>query len=279
MTVRIITGDALQVLGGLGDQTFDCVVTSPPYWTQRDYGVEGQIGLEATIEEHLDRLSEVLGEVRRVLRRDGNLWLNYGDAYNTCNGGQSPNAFRLFLRKRGRQPVLATGFGLKTKTVKRKSLMGLPWRLALRLEAEGWYLRSDVIWRKPNPVECSDVGRPKKAHEYVFLLAKSEMNFFRGSSESVWEFAPEHVRGHPAPFPQALVRRCLELGCRPGGQVLDPFGGSGTVGLVADQLGLDATLIDLNPEYSEIARRRIYEDAPLLTDVTVVRATEGRRTP
>lgn len=269
MTWKIRQGDALQILRTLPDELAQVVVTSPPYWTMYDYGVQGQLGLEATMDAHLDALSEVLGEVRRVLRRDGTLWLNYGDGYNTCNGGPGPGAGKPWIRKRMRQPKLATGCGLKTRTVKRKSLFGMPWRLALRLEAEGWYLRSEIIWRKPNPQPLGFRGgldRPLRSFEHVFLFARSERYYYRGSSEDVWEIPPEPVDGHPTPFPIKLACRCIESGSRERERelVFDPFCGSGTTGVAALRLGRRFLGIELNPEYSELARRRLLNDQPLV---------------
>jgi site-specific DNA-methyltransferase (adenine-specific)/site-specific DNA-methyltransferase (cytosine-N4-specific) len=271
VTVRILTGNALEVLRTLPAESVHMCLTSPPYWTQLDYGVEGQLGLEPTMEAHIDRLSEVLGELRRVLRRDGVFWLQYGDGYNTSGGGPGPGSSRAWLRKRARMPKLVTGFGLKSQSVKRKSLFGIPWRLALRLEAEGWHLRSCVVWRKPCPMERADLDRPVVAHEYVFMLTRSERNYWNGERcESVWEIQRQPVAGHPAPFPCELARRCIEYGCPPGGTVLDPFAGSGTTGLVADRLGRDAILIELSPEYAQLAEARIRGDAPLFVKIETV---------
>jgi site-specific DNA-methyltransferase (cytosine-N4-specific) len=268
-TAQILTGDALQVLRTLPGASAQCIVTSPPYWSMIDYQAKGQLGLERTVAEHLDRLSEVLGEAWRVLRRDGTLWLNYGDAYNTCNGGPGPGAGRPWARKRDRQPKLTTGFGLKSRHVKRKDLMGLPWRLAFRLQEDGWWLRAEIIWRKPNPVDRLGLDRPVRSHETIFLLAKSARYRCKGDllGGSVWTMARSSIPWHPSPFPIELAQRCILAGSADGDLVLDPFCGAGTSGLVALRHGRRFLGIELNPEYSALARRRIREDAPLLNVV------------
>ena len=253
----ILIGDVREQLRQLEPESVHCVVTSPPYWTLVDYDAPGQLGLEPTMAEHLDALSDVFAEVRRVLRPDGTLWINYGDAFNTCNGGAGPGSGRAWTRKRGRSPKLVTGHGLKTKDVPRKNLMGLPWRLAFRLQDDGWNLRGDVIWRKPTPVERKNLDRPVKSHEYVFFLTPRPRSYFAGRVESVWEITPEPFANHPAPFPRELARRCVLAGCPEGGTVLDPFFGAGTVGVVAEELGREWIGIELNPAYAEIAKRRL----------------------
>ncbi len=341
MSVRILGGDVFERLAQLPDESVHCVVTSPPYWRLRAYGEdEKMIGLEETFEEHMDVLVR-FREVRRVLRSDGTCWLNYGDAY-----------------------------GLKPK-----DLMMMPARLALALQSDGWWLRSEIVWSKPNPMPESVTDRPTSAHEKVFLLTKSAKYFYdaeavrkpvqvletrgfrpgvyagrrasnprktdkqRGHSRrhagfngrwdemskaeqeamganlrNVWTISTfGYPEAHFATFPPALVEPCIKAGtseegccaacgspfehetagfnrrleavhsslgwqprcvCDAGDPapavVLDPFAGAGTVGLVAARLvGRNAILIELNPEYAEMARRRIHEDAPLFADVWI----------
>ena len=179
MTARIINADVMDGLRQLPDESVHCVVTSPPYWGLRDYGVDGQIGLEATPDLFVARMVEVFREVRRVLRRDGTCWLNLGDSYNN----------RTRVRSSSHQPGLngvvdgswadrAAGGGVRMSHgmdgLKEKDLVGMPWRVAFALQADGWWLRSDIVWAKPNPMPESVTDRPTKAHEYVFLLTKSE---------------------------------------------------------------------------------------------------------
>jgi DNA modification methylase len=188
MTVSILTGDCIASMQALPAATFQTCVTSPPYYGLRDYGVAGQIGLEDTPDAYLARMVDVMREVRRVLRDDGTLWLNIGDSY-AGNGGYSPDApsnkarqgvkqdgvFKVSPRLADRQPERRnkTGPGLKTK-----DLLGIPWALAFALRADGWYLRSDIIWNKKNPMPESVRDRPTSAHEHVFLLTKRPSYFY-----------------------------------------------------------------------------------------------------
>ncbi len=184
-------GDALEILQTLPEESVQCVVTSPPYWGLRDYGVTGQLGLEGTPEEYVAKMVAVFQEVRRVLREDGTLWLNLGDSYAGSWGAQSrPNGNDVASRLEGgsmlsaRQIAAApkgqthTGSLTHTPGLKGKDLVGIPWRLAFALQADGWWLRSDIIWSKPNPMPESVTDRPTKAHEYVFLLSKSATYYY-----------------------------------------------------------------------------------------------------
>lgn len=187
--VRIWLGDVIDSLREMPDQFVQTCVTSPPYWGLRDYGEQDQIGLEHTPDEYVARLVEVFREVRRVLRDDGTLWLNLGDSYAAARGGTHQPAETLAggingktatgdRTNRGRADGYspsrdATQFGLK-----HKDLVGIPWRVAFALQADGWYLRSDIIWSKPNPMPESVTDRPTKAHEYVFLMSKSSRYFY-----------------------------------------------------------------------------------------------------
>ncbi len=173
----LYVGDALAVLRELPADSVHCCVTSPPYLGLRDYGHTEQIGLEPTIGEYIAALVAVFGEVRRVLRADGTLWLNLGDSYNAYNGGAGPGSKLSKIQTEAR-PRLASGFGLQQKELKPKDLMGIPWRVAFALQADGWYLRSDIIWSKPNPMPESVTDRPTKAHEYLFLLTRSPRYFY-----------------------------------------------------------------------------------------------------
>lgn len=303
MTVEIINADVIDGLHQIADGDVNTVVTSPPYFALRDYGVEGQIGIEATPEEFIDRLVGVFREVRRVLRDDGTLWLNLGDSYNAYNANRGkssgPNKNHL-----GRMPVADRG--LTVPDLKQKDLIGIPWRVALALQADGWYLRQDIIWHKPNPMPESVSDRCTKAHEYVFLLTKSPRYYYdsdairepyaektyttfgckgsgygdetgliksknwhetieerkphesgKANKRSVWTVSNVSYPGaHFATFPPDLIRPCILAGAPVGGLVLDPFGGSGTTGEVAEMEGRHSILIEINPEYCELIRRR-----------------------
>jgi len=170
-------GHVLEILPTLPEKSVQCCVTSPPYWGLRDYGAEGQLGLERTPDEYVENMVQVFREVRRVLRDDGTLWLNLGDTYNAYNGGAGPGS-TLSKNQTEQRPRLETGHGLQCKTLKPKDLVGIPWRVALALQADGWYLRQDIVWHKPNPMPESVRDRCTKAHEYIFLLSKSQRYFY-----------------------------------------------------------------------------------------------------
>ena len=291
----IIQGDALTRLKELPSESVDCCITSPPYFGLRDYGVEGQIGLEESPEAYVSKLVEVFREVRRVLKKEGTLWLNIGDSYasnwpcnrrNVIGTGSLPNG-----KREARPPRMGDG-------LKDKDLIGIPWMVAFALRADGWYLRSDIIWHKPNcmPESCRD--RPTKSHEYIFLLSKSQKYYYDSDSikepaittenrsgkgkydgdgsmkaraltgsdpnplgrnkRTVWTVATKpFAEAHFATFPEKLIEPCIKAGCPEGGICLDPFFGAGTTGLVAKKLGRCFIGIELNPEYCEIARKRI----------------------
>lgn len=339
-------GDCLAVMQAMPTSSVDCVVTSPPYWGLRDYGVPGQIGLEATLAEHIEKLVMVFAAVRRLLKPQGTLWLNYGDCYAATPNGKSAEAYkadgsddRTFRDK----PFSTVGGVLKPK-----DLCMLPNRLAIALQEDGWWVRSEIIWHKPNPMPESVYDRPTVAHEKVWLLTKGEEYYYdheairepvtggthprkpgpnsrqnvdrvpvsrkktvdagRGirnnvsydeamgnhtaetkNARNVWTIAPKPFRdAHFATFPPALAERCIKAGtpkticaccgapsgCGPicevfgrePGVVLDPFGGAGTVGLVAEQLGLRSVLIELNPEYADITQRRLEREFTTIGD-------------
>jgi len=266
--------------------------------------IDQQLGLERTPEEYTTNMVEVFKEVRRILRSDGTLWLNMGDSYasNIKSAGRNDTK-RMYgaeSQHLSKHKNIKTEHGLKPK-----DLCGIPWRLAFALQADGWWLRSDIIWNKPNCMTESVTDRPTKSHEYVFLLAKSARYYYDGeeikepsvypndnrksrsktgqktiptklisgnrpgsatyptrNKRTVWTIATKPFKGaHFATFPPDLVEPCIKAGCVEGGTVLDPFGGAGTVGLVANRLGRNAILIELNQEYADMARERIAKDA------------------
>ncbi len=268
-------------------------VTSPPYFGLRDYGHEGQIGLEQTPEQYIAAMVEVFRCVRDVLADDGTLWLNIGDSY--ASGGRKTRDSDDKLAQRGMDTRPADPHGIKPK-----DLIGIPWMLAFALRADGWYLRQDIIWHKPNPMPESVRDRCTKAHEYVFLLSKSERYFYdheaiqepadpanfresRGirrtpdgqadqsgfrygrkypmrNKRDVWSIAAKPYKGaHFATFPPALIEPCILAGSRPGDVVLDPFMGSGTTAAVALQHGRQYLGCELNAEYGALQAERINE--------------------
>ncbi|HZZ43134.1 MAG TPA: site-specific DNA-methyltransferase [Tepidisphaeraceae bacterium] len=255
---EIHAGDARKVLGLLTDERFSCVVTSPPYFWQRDYGVGGQIGMEASVSDYVQSIVDTMSIVKRVLKKDGTLFLNLGDTYYSGKG--KPHGCD--MKHRGRRmnvlrAVDASGLGFP-----KKSQLGLPWRIATAMIDEGWTLRSSIIWRRSRPLpEANVLDRPWRTYEFVFLFSKSARYHFDRSAleeaeeEDVWSIDAKSVPGrtHPAAFPKELVTRCLDVSGIRRGEVLDPFAGSCTVLKVAVQRGLSATGIDLNREFCSSA--------------------------
>lgn len=217
MTIEILQGDCRDVLGSLADGSINCCVTSPPYFGLRDYGVEGQLGLEPTPDEFVSAMVEVFREVRRVLRDDGTLWLNLGDSYsssppgNKTKGVSAKSGLNGVNGESGRyRESLASGHATKRDTsripgIKPKDLIGIPWRVAFALQADGWYLRQDIIWHKPNPMPESVTDRCTKAHEYIFLLSKSERYYF--DADAVKEPAVGGQSGNAAKFKRTGSKR------------------------------------------------------------------------
>jgi DNA modification methylase len=307
MKARILVGDVRTRLAAVNDGSVRCVVTSPPYWGLRDYGRDGQIGLEQTPEEFVAELVAVFREVRRVLADDGTVWVNLGDSYARQSGSEKMQSFG----DSGEIGKYKTGSNRPPNGLKQKDLVGIPWRVAFALQADGWYLRQDIIWSKPNPMPESVTDRCTKAHEYVFLLTKSPRYYYdkdavseeyadatvkrgksirqvsadgtvttRGNGEpvegrrnrrSVWTVATKPFRGaHFAVMPEALVEPCVLAGSAEGDLVLDPFAGSGTVGVVALRHGRNFVGVELNADYAKVAQDRIYDAAPMMNTVTVI---------
>jgi len=319
MKLTILIGDVRSELSKLESESVQCCVTSPPYWGLRDYGVKGQIGMETTPQDYVRVMVEVFEEVRRVLRPDGTCWVNLGDSYAANRSYQVTDNKHKDV---GNNMAMRVPAGLKPK-----DLVGIPWRVAFALQEAGWYLRSDIIWHKPNPMPESVTDRPTKAHEYLFLLTKSERYFYdqeaildpvsdntharlsqnvqaqigsarangggkangnmkavgrkfdpsagnknnpsfdaamaimpdKRNKRSVWTVPTQSYSGaHFATFPPDLIKPCILAGSRPGDVVLDPFGGSGTTGQVAIELGRRPILIELNPEYAKLIEKRCH---------------------
>ena len=241
----------METLSSLEEKSVNTCVTSPPYWGLRDYGTDDQLGLEKTPEKFVENLVNVFREVRRVLRDDGTVWLNLGDSY-----------------------------------LANKQLSGIPWRVAFALQADGWYLRQDIIWSKPNPMPESVTDRCTKAHEYIFLLSKSPKYYYDNEAikeesqldasetknkRSVWSVSPvAYKEAHFATYPPELIKPCILAGCPEGGTVLDPFGGSGTTAQVSNNLNRNAILCELNPEYVEIAKVRLQESLGMFLDLEIL---------
>lgn len=306
-TWKVLAGDVRAVLQKLPSHTVQTVVTSPPYWGLRDYGMTDQIGLESSPAEYVDALVETFRGVRRVLRDDGTVWLNLGDTYastsiQNTNGLSSKSTLNPGVPiPNVRKAVGTFKRPALTYDVKIKDLVGIPWRVAFALQNDGWYLRSDIIWSKPNPMPESVTDRPTKSHEYIFLLSKQADYFYdqnairdqamgversmsfgkpkeRNDNDrvfevdgllgrnkpSVWTIGTRMFIGeHFASYPEKLIEPCVLAGSRVGDVVLDPFCGSGTTGVVSVSLQRNFIGCELNPEYAEMSRRRIRESAPL----------------
>ena len=316
--VNILIGDCRNLLREMPEKSVHTCVTSPPYFGLRDYGMDDQIGLEQTPEAFVAEMVAVFREVKRVLRDDGTLWLNLGDSYASYRDGKAtPDTTRgdsegTLVPKGSAKNRMASTFA--GSSIKPKDLIGIPWRVALALQADGWYLRQDIIWHKPNPMPESVTDRCTKAHEYIFLLSKSPQYYFdheaikeisvdpeshkgmkkrsadkrdgdpyfatrvgnsaegkiydKRNKRSVWTVTTKPFKGaHFATFPPDLIEPCILAGCPEGGTVLDPFGGAGTTGLVANRNNRNAILCELNPDYVQICENRISEQTPLFNSV------------
>lgn len=256
----ILEGDALLALQRLPPESVQCIVTSPPYWGLRDYKVANQIGLEPTLPQFINSLVGVFREARKVLKSDGILWVNIGDGYTSGNRGWRAPDKKNPARAMNVRPDTPDG-------LKPKDLLGIPWRLAIAMQDDGWYLRTDIVWNKPNAMPESVKDRPTRSHEFIFMFTKSERYYYDRQSvlesngrnlRSVWNVHTQGFAGaHFATFPPALIEPCIKASTRPGDYVLDPFFGSGTVGLVSQELGREYVGIELHPEYVEMAAQRL----------------------
>jgi len=293
---KIYNEDCLETLKKMSDGFVNCCITSPPYYGLRDYGVEGQIGLEETPEQYVEKLVAIFREVRRVLKDDGTLWLNLGDTYYNYRGANDFSTKQTIAKHEGH--VMYSPSGKRNSVLpnlKGKDLIGIPWMVAFALRADGWYLRQDIIWHKPNPMPESVTDRCTKAHEYIFLLSKSQRYYYdvdvikekcnwngksgaknydwendgrkhntnqkpieKRNKRSVWTVNTQsYKKAHFATFPEKLIVPCIKAGCPDGGVVYDPFMGAGTTALVAHKLNRKFIGSELNPEYVKIAERRL----------------------
>ena len=260
----ILEGNSLEILRLLPSNSIQCVITSPPYWGLRDYNINGQIGLEPSLHEFINHLVTIFNEIKRILCDDGTLWLNIGDGYTSGNRGYRASDKKNPARAMTVRPNTPEG-------LKPKDLQGIPWRLAFALQDDGWYLRSDIIWNKPNAMPESVKDRPTRSHEYLFMLTKSEQYYYNYEASreiglngdyrnrrTVWNINTQSFQeAHFATFPSKLVEPCLLISSKPGDFVLDPFFGSGTVGVVCIQNERQYVGLELNPEYIRIAANRL----------------------
>ena len=251
---RVIRGDSRQILRTLAANRFACVVTSPPYYWQRDYQIDDQIGLEPTISGYVDAIADSMDEVRRVLSPQGVLFLNLADTYYSAKGQPKGRDKKNRARRFGLRAVDTSGLG-----VPRKTLIGIPWRVSLEMIQRGWVLRSPIVWRREAPMpEPTAKDRPWRTYEMIFMFARSPRYRFNrpalNGDEDVWTISarPRPNNGlHSASFPEELVRKCLDVGCPEDGEVLDPFAGTGTTLKVAVESGRPAVGVDLKTEFCE----------------------------
>jgi DNA modification methylase len=302
---KILVGDVRTRLAEIPDDSIQSCITSPPYWGLRDYGHDGQIGLEQTPDEYVTEMVAVFREVRRVLKDDGVLWLNLGDSYSGSGKGPAGN----LGAKHNERHLEHKHSAIVPDGLKPKDLVGIPWRVAFALQADGWWLRQDIIWHKPNPMPESVTDRCTKSHEYLFMLTKSAKYYFDNEAikepvkqdwgtrdrtngkyhndgtglqphtgltksyetrnkRSVWSITTKPFKGaHFAVMPEALVEPCILASSRQDDTILDPFTGSGTVAVVALRHARNFIGTELNPEYANIAQQRINESNPLFNTV------------
>lgn len=255
---EVLNGDSREAISNLAANSFDCVITSPPYFWLRHYGVDNQIGLEETVNEYVNVISSVMDEVYRVLKPKGLLFLNLGDTYYSGKGQPKYDDAKSSKRRFGLRVVDKSG-GLDIG-IQRKSMIGIPWRVAIEMTKRKWILRSNIIWHRKHPLPEKVKDRPKRSYEYVFMFSKGREYFFNQEplkikeiDQDVWTIParPKSNGLGTAPYPDELVKRCLEIGCLEGGKVLDPFAGSGTTLRVAGESGHSAVGIDLNREFCE----------------------------
>lgn len=249
----LMHGNSAKMLKTLPSDVFNVAITSPPYFWVRDYGYEGQLGHEASVDAYIEALMDVFDQVKRTLHPEGVFFLNIGDTYYSGNGqphGSDPKcASRNFLRQKVR-PVDVSGWDIP-----KKSMIGIPWKVAFAMQERGWTLRSSIIWNRVNAfVEPTARDRPYRQYEFVFMFSKSRFYSFDRSKlveEDVWNIPIERSRraNHNAAFPSELVRRCIEVGSPPNGHVLDPFVGSGTTVITAIQNHRNVVGIDMSDDY------------------------------
>jgi DNA modification methylase len=235
------------------------VVTSPPYFWLRDYGVENQIGLEGTVEGYVSAIAGVMAQVRRVLKKDGTLFLNLGDTYYSGKGKSHGTDPKSKKRRFGIRAVDKSG-GLDIG-YERKSIIGIPWRVAIRMCEQGWILRSPIIWHRDKKLPESVRDRPRRSYEFVFMFVKNRKYYFNRKplidnnvDEDVWTIvvrSKNNGKVDSAPFPEELVERCLDIGCPPRGVVFDPFVGAGTTMQVSLAKNNPTIGIELNPVFCE----------------------------
>ena len=283
MKDTILYGDCRDTLNNVINSSVQMCVTSPPYYGLRDYGGEdSQIGQEQTPEEYIKQLVDLFSVVRDKLKDDGVLWVNIGDSYYNYRSGKGQALPKQTVSKTNQDlPTKCNRRANKLKGYKEKDLIGIPWMLAFALRADGWYLRQDIIWTKPNPMPESVRDRCTKSHEYIFLLSKNRNYYFDVDAikeptrrkRSVWNVTKRPYKGaHFAVFPPDLIEPCILAGSEEGDIILDPFMGSGTTALVAKSLGRHYIGCELHQQYDNLIKER-------LSNVTVKKPAQATPNP
>ena len=268
MKDTILYGDCRETLDGFLPNSARTCVTSPPYYGLRDYGKEDkQIGQEDTPEEYIENLVGIFSKVRNVLTDDGTLWLNIGNSYYNYRPGKAYPKQTVSKTKQD-LPDYSPKRSNKLEGLKEKDLIGIPWMLAFALRADGWYLRQDIIWHKPNPMPESVRDRCTKSHEYIFLLSKNQNYYFDVDAikeptrrkRSVWNINKKGYKDtHFAVYPPDLIKPCILAGSEENDIILDPFMGSGTTAFVAKELGRDYIGCELHEDYGKLIQKRLHE--------------------
>jgi DNA modification methylase len=274
MKDTILFGDCVETLKQF-DEKARCCITSPPYYGLRDYGGEDcQIGLEESPEEYIQKLVKVFQEVRNNLTEDGTLWVNIGDSYYNYRPGKGQSLVKQTMSKSNQDlPSKCARRGNKLEGLKEKDLIGIPWLLAFALRADGWYLRQDIIWNKPNPMPESVRDRCTKSHEYLFLLSKNQNYYFdvdvikepTRRKRSVWNVQTKPYKdAHFAVYPPELIEPCILSSSQQNDIILDPFMGSGTTAMVAKSLGRYYIGCELHEDYGKLIENRISQQGGTL---------------
>ena len=273
MRDTILFGDCRETLKEFDEKARMCV-TSPPYYGLRNYGDEEyQIGLEQTPEDYIEQLVNVFKEVKNVLTDDGTCWVNVGDSYYNYRPGRGQGLVKQTVSNNKQDlPNVCPRRGNRLEGLKEKDLIGIPWMFAFAMRADGWYLRQDIIWNKPNPMPESVRDRCTKAHEYIFLFSKNQNYYFDVDAikeptrrkRSVWNIQKKPYKGaHFAVYPPDLIEPCIKAGSEEGDIVLDPFMGSGTTAMVAKSLGRDYNGCELHEDYGNLIQKRVEEYHPV----------------
>jgi len=275
--IKILQGNCIDKIKELDDNSIDCVVSSPPYFGLRDYGVDGQFGLEKTYHDYLANTVKIFKTFKPKLKDTATIWWNVGDSYSS---GKRTSTTNQSLRGDKNYGVTRTPV---QNGIKEKDLLMIPNRVAIALQDAGWYIRSEIIWHKPNPMPESVRDRPTSCHEKIWLITKNKKYYYDAESikepakdcnfaekgrnkRNVWTITTKPFKdAHFATFPKDLIEPCIKAGCPEGGVVLDPFGGSGTTGIVAALNNRNAILIELNQNYIDIANKRIDKEVGLFS--------------